>query len=264
MHHLYKITNTINNKVYIGQSVSFKRRWTVHKSVATTEHPVQFINIAMKNEGVNNFVVEWICCSKTKDDANHTETRIISQYKSNQEEFGYNKSPGGDGMSDERKQAMSKFFSETDDDNLIKMYSNVNYTMNEISEHFKCSKELLYRRLNKLNISKIRQNQHWKSDDPDHIDSNKRIFSDKDLVIMSGLYNSTNSLTKVAKFFKTDKRIIKRELQINDDMIASNVSNIICKPNSRSFLSGSTPANKGCKRIVDEFGKISYIKKDSK
>ena len=34
---IYKITNLINNKVYIGQSQNIEHRWIAHKSEAKNE-----------------------------------------------------------------------------------------------------------------------------------------------------------------------------------------------------------------------------------
>ena len=34
---IYRITNTVNNKIYIGQSTNIKRRWRSHKCNAKNE-----------------------------------------------------------------------------------------------------------------------------------------------------------------------------------------------------------------------------------
>ena len=54
---IYIIRNTINNKVYIGQTrVSVEQRWKEHLRHA--QYGEQVINRAMKKYGVNKFYIE--------------------------------------------------------------------------------------------------------------------------------------------------------------------------------------------------------------
>lgn len=95
MHYLYKITDALNNKVYIGQSTKEKDRWRQHKYLARQEQPIQYIHRAMVKYGVENFTYEVIVACKTKEDADETESHLIIQYKSRDKNFGYNRAPGG-------------------------------------------------------------------------------------------------------------------------------------------------------------------------
>lgn len=52
---IYKITNLVNNKGYIGQSVDPKQRWRQHKKESKKDIPKMVINLAMKKHGVENF-----------------------------------------------------------------------------------------------------------------------------------------------------------------------------------------------------------------
>ena len=58
---IYKITNKINGKVYIGQSVNIQRRWRNHKSAINDSFP---IHKAFKKYGLENFDFEVLeeCC----------------------------------------------------------------------------------------------------------------------------------------------------------------------------------------------------------
>lgn len=112
MHYLYRITNTITQKVYIGQSKEPNRRWSFHKNQSKKECPTQYIHRAIKKYGECNFEFEVIATCKTKEDADETETILIYQYNSRQQEFGYNLRPGGHTrgewhQSDESKKKMS-------------------------------------------------------------------------------------------------------------------------------------------------------------
>jgi len=94
MHYLYKITNQINGKVYIGQTNNPKRRWQAHKNAANKNKPEQIVQRALIKHGLNNFIFEVIATCKTWDDANNTETILVEQYNSLIPN-GYNVSRGG-------------------------------------------------------------------------------------------------------------------------------------------------------------------------
>lgn len=96
MHYLYRITNTLNYKVYIGQTINEKRRWQAHSSYAKQNEPIQYIHRAMKKYGVENFIYEVIAQCLTQEDADETEILLIQQYNSQNKEHGYNVAPGGD------------------------------------------------------------------------------------------------------------------------------------------------------------------------
>ena len=51
---IYKITNKINNKVYIGQSVNIEERWDYHKAVCHWNSQSALYR-AFKKYGIENF-----------------------------------------------------------------------------------------------------------------------------------------------------------------------------------------------------------------
>lgn len=61
---LYKITNTINNKVYIGiTKTSLSKRWDTHKSISKSSHPKyknRNLYVEMRSFGITNFQIEVI------------------------------------------------------------------------------------------------------------------------------------------------------------------------------------------------------------
>jgi group I intron endonuclease len=109
-HYLYKITDTLNNKVYIGQTADNKKRWSQHKAYA--KHPEktgQYIHRAIAKYGVENFIFEIIAACKTQEDTDETESVLIEQYDSRNKEHGYNLMIGGShgGHSEETKKKQS-------------------------------------------------------------------------------------------------------------------------------------------------------------
>ncbi len=97
---VYKITNLINNKIYIGKSyISMKKRWSEHKKGRGNKHLFNSIN----KYGINNFKFEILLAINTINELNEInlneiEIEYIRKYKSYISKFGYNKTLGGDGQ----------------------------------------------------------------------------------------------------------------------------------------------------------------------
>lgn len=59
---IYKITNLINGKIYVGQSVHPEKRWTEHKQRARNHCDNYPIHLAISKYGEDNFnfeIIEW-------------------------------------------------------------------------------------------------------------------------------------------------------------------------------------------------------------
>lgn len=108
MHYLYKITNQLNNKIYIGQTINPEYRWKQHCAYGKQEKSPQYIHRAMAKYGIDNFIFEVLVSSCTREDADEVEKILINQYNSQNKEFGYNIKPGGmtAGHSEETKQKL--------------------------------------------------------------------------------------------------------------------------------------------------------------
>jgi group I intron endonuclease len=115
IYYLYKITNTTNGKIYIGQSVNPKSRWYAHKR--SSRNPQLPIYYAMAKYGIECFNFEVISCCKTLEDANETETELVKQYDSFiSDGYGYNATRGGMNCpkSEVWKQIMKKYREDPD------------------------------------------------------------------------------------------------------------------------------------------------------
>jgi group I intron endonuclease len=103
---VYKITNKINNKIYIGKANNPFERWKEHLNIVkdNTKHGHSFIHSAIKKYGKDNFEFEIIGTYNTECEALDAEIIFIEQYKSNinkyGHDFGYNLTSGGDGVID--------------------------------------------------------------------------------------------------------------------------------------------------------------------
>lgn len=95
MGYIYLITNNINNKKYIGQTInSVNTRWIQHKSEAKYLKPNVYFTRAIRKYGPDNFTVETLeeCDNSLLDTR---EQYYIKLYNSNNKEFGYNSTIGG-------------------------------------------------------------------------------------------------------------------------------------------------------------------------
>jgi len=96
---IYKITNLINGKIYIGYTKkSLEERLKQHSKYKTDAHRNMPIVIAIKKYGIENFKIELIEESQD-DDYIHYEREVfwIKELKSQNPKIGYNIANGGDG-----------------------------------------------------------------------------------------------------------------------------------------------------------------------
>ena len=109
---IYKITNKINGKCYIGQSNDINRRWRQELSPNAKLNP--HLARAFEKYGTDNFEFE-IIEECQRELLNEREQFWINIYNSADKNFGYNKTFGGDGnlgrhfiMSDTQKEKIRK------------------------------------------------------------------------------------------------------------------------------------------------------------
>lgn len=117
MYSVYKHTNKINSKVYIGiTGRTPEKRWANGSGYKPKgkNQSAYFYNAILKY-GWDSFTHEILYTELTKQQAEQIEIFLIGQYKSNQREFGYNIDNGGNcrgKMSEETKKKISKSWSE--------------------------------------------------------------------------------------------------------------------------------------------------------
>ena len=94
MHYIYKVSNDVNKKLYIGQTVNLEKRKLAHFSDNRTNHQI-FKNAILKY-GKEHFKFEIIDTATTKNEANKKEIFYIKYYNSLHPN-GYNMTIGGEG-----------------------------------------------------------------------------------------------------------------------------------------------------------------------
>lgn len=93
---IYKITNIINNKIYIGKTIDIKKRIAKYKR-SLNRSSSQIIIKSMMKYGFENFVFEVVDETDILEELNNKEKYYIKLYDSMNTKIGYNMTSGGDG-----------------------------------------------------------------------------------------------------------------------------------------------------------------------
>ena len=140
---IYKITNKLNGKVYIGQSINIEKRWRQH-----INDPGYNIHNAIKKYGKENFSFEVLLeCSVDMLDV--WETDMINLYDCVAPK-GYNIVPNGKGISPKCREICSKRMKEN---NPMKNPE----TAKHVAEKMRGRKELRSRTIKRSKYTKILQ-----------------------------------------------------------------------------------------------------------
>ena len=95
---IYKITNLENLKVYIGQTINtLEKRKYKHESEAKCNKSMPIARAIIKY-GKDNFYWETIDIAKTREELNEKEKEWIWLYNTNDRQYGYNLSMGGNSV----------------------------------------------------------------------------------------------------------------------------------------------------------------------
>lgn len=175
---IYIIRNTINNKVYVGQTrTSVNQRWSEHLRYA--RYGDQLINRAMRKYGVDKFYIETLeICEVAKLD--EREIHYIDLYDSTNKSKGYNVSIGG---------STPKFKREVlSIAELTNLYVNEKFTLEQIAKKYNVSRYIISTELKNAGIT-IR----------DRHQSAERVSKVNKAVIEEALRNTT-SLRQAAKY----------------------------------------------------------------
>lgn len=96
MYKLYKITNIVNNKAYIGiTKSSLIQRWTEH--LRDSVNPIYPLHLAIRKYGSDNFKMELLQESVDRDEISLSEDPVIELYQTRIYQHGYNVAKGGYG-----------------------------------------------------------------------------------------------------------------------------------------------------------------------
>lgn len=183
---IYKITNKVNGKVYIGQTrYTVESRWRQHCKNFNIEHRQQPLYKAFAKYGIENFIVETVeevDCTRL----NEREMFWIAKYDSFNK--GYNATVGGQGG--------IYYWTDSQYEEIRTLYLS-GFTIKKIAECMNVSHSTINSILKSLQI-KIRR----KPMDMNAQETNEVIEQ----------YKNGKSLTGIAKDYNTDRETVKRFL----------------------------------------------------
>jgi len=146
--YIYKTTNLLNGKIYIGLSTQ-----SVEESTSYIGSGKRFLE-AVQHHGKENFIKEILQYCTSIETLRRAEIYWIKRFNSTDRSIGYNLSPGGDLCSTETRKAIYKYSIEGE---LLKSFDSIEWAINEIND------KNLYRK-------KVRENRpiqgHWYSTTP--------------------------------------------------------------------------------------------------
>ena len=143
MNFIYKITNDINGKLYIGKTNrSIEIRFQEHIKVSKKEYKNRPLYDAMNKYGVNHFHIEQIDICETDEEASTKEIYWIAYYDTYR--HGYNATLGGDG-----KQLL-----DLNEEEIIEKYQELK-SKRAVGRYFNVDEKTIRSILNKYNVPLI-------------------------------------------------------------------------------------------------------------
>ena len=220
---IYKITNKVNDKCYVGQSIDIDRRFKEHRSGLNKKvgHNPYFQN-AWDKYGEDNFEFEILEEVKDTNLLDEREIYYISFYKSNDRDYGYNATPGGNCFIG-REEARSKL-------SISKRFNNSHLTEQDVREIKMCMYCLMDRKeiAKKYNVSEkvLTQISMGKSYDYVNSELNEQIHNLKQKMI-----DERNK--EILKLYDRGYRIIDiiNEMELSESIVSKCVHKYRSVPN---------------------------------
>lgn len=190
MAYIYSITNTINNKQYIGKThKSINARFKQHIDDAKREkNSNRSLYRAFKKYGVENFLLEELM-QCPDEEASTYEIMFIKKYDTKQK--GYNQTNGGDG---------SLLF---DYEKIKELYLKGRLTIREVSMRIGCSVDTVKNVLVLNNINTVTRN----SKPVDMFDLNNKFVCSFESIGDAAKYIQDNKLAKTNCFVSIKQKI---------------------------------------------------------
>lgn len=146
---IYKITNKINQKIYIGQSVNISKRWMAHRNGAFNPNNGQYntpLYKAIRKYGIENFTFE-ILEECAINELNIKEKQYIQLLDATNSDIGYNLTQGG-----QNSHCVNSKISEDALQKIVNLLKNSSLPETEIAKQFNVSQ----RTISAINLGQIK------------------------------------------------------------------------------------------------------------
>jgi group I intron endonuclease len=194
---IYVITNTINKKLYIGQTINdVNKRFKKHLSQVNCKNICSALYSAFKIYGKDNFTIQIIVSGDyTKSELNDLEKKYIKQYNSLSPN-GYNLQTGGN----------SFLVSES--------------VKKQTSEKLK-GREILWKEKVSQGVKKLWENKEYREKQTKqrhekrgkYKPHNKPLRLNLDVKTIKQMYSENQSINSIAKYFGCSFYTIKKRLE---------------------------------------------------
>ena len=195
-----------NGKIYIGLSNNIKRRIKEHN---TESRQALLYKVIQKYGKIFEFDVLEEIDSINRELLLKKEEEYIAKYKSNQKEFGYNLTPGGNTYM--KYYNPNALFSEADLENIKEELLNSSLSELEIAQNYNCSQDTIIR----INTGKYYFNNKWnypirknKKFQNGEKNPNALLRDNQYNEIISLLKNSSLSMKEIAQQFNCSSSLI--------------------------------------------------------
>ena len=199
--YIYKITNKINGKSYIGQTTDYQRRFREHRNKGYGEEPNKPLYNAFDKYGIDNFDFEVI--EDLTENYNEREKYWI-QYYNTLLPNGYNIEPGGEEppLNIGEKSPYAEHTKQQIEE-IKELLKNTDISFEELAKKYNYSVSSIL----KINNGKIWFNQN--NIYPLRVDKrNRRYYSERALLIIDDLLNTTLTQKEIAKKYGVSRSCV--------------------------------------------------------
>jgi len=222
---LYIITNTINNKKYVGVAKSLRHRLYNYKYEVDRVIEKRSIVNAIIKYGINNFSFDFIKSVNDYNNLLQEEIKCISDLK--KDYILYNETDGGDGFLGTKKLSGSKIYNSKLNIDIIEKVFNLVYeekiAIKDICKSFGFKTSLIYSLLNGKTYKEeskvfIDKYSSYKRPTPKNKNAGSCNYQSKllkdDIINIFKEYHINNlSCNKIARNLNTNKQIISKILR---------------------------------------------------